>query len=991
MLSAPTREDLLDKLNRGEYSDSGGDCRLIVFNPGPARIRRAQEIIEKGEPSRGTCDIWFSTTGLLSNGGKIAYVFPGFWDQVVTETDSLSDACGLPRMDQLIADMNRTDANGVYYERRYNTKWLCKTALEKLDAAPDIYLGYSLGEWEAALFAGIIGCDINEWTENFASGWDSYEHYYPLILVDGADRELIDTWCRDIPDLYVSIDNCPSQVILTGKEPALATVAKILEDKDIIHVLIPKRTALHTPLVSDIPTEKFALFREVEIGPGYVPVWSATTLEMVPTQRQQYLDYLFAELTKTVRFREAVAKLYEEQQVRIFIQIGPGPLPDYVADTLHGKDFGAISTSVTARDGADQLRRVMALLFTEGRSVDPGFLGVTPPDRLMIDAGTAHADQPSAPPPSIASSIAAAAYSNIQSVMSLDRSMKSLQQDVISIQREMAQLFEHFSPRGIPQAPSPSRQGTRFEETLHLDFRDHPYLIDHCIIRQPEGWPIWEDMNPIVPFTMIMELFADIAMKHAPGEKLIKISNVVAYKWIEVVTPLDLAVTGEWSSQDTVRLSFEGYASAECTFADAFPTPEAQFEASIDLGKEILTPVPPEQWYGQFTFHGPQYRSLVSFEKICERGVVGTARNKGGKGSLLDSVGQLLGLFVHVTQKDNTVVFPITIKELDLYADIHDQGGTFEDTMIVTKVTDTSAAADAVVKRGGVIWCVMRGLILQRFVSTPSLWQVILDPRRDTLANEIAPGVYFYDNTLHDNMLAMLAKRYLTKPERDHYNSLASPQQRRENLISRIAVKDAVRSYLADADGTMMYPIEFSCVHDDQGRPFLQGYGAAARRVENLHISLSHKGTAAAAIVADRPVGIDLEKIEEKSTDFTHAAFTERERQLMADRGGDDGVIGAWVAKEAYAKMGGEGLQGNPKHFEITGFDADVLTVGDVAVQTAKIGDCIIGWTSPGMAAKGDRNETKRRGLRLVSICNTLGPNVVTRGQQRVTIMGEGQ
>ena len=928
MLSAPTREKLLDKLTRGEYSDSGGDYRLIVFNPDEVRIEQARSIVEKGEPNRGTYDIWFSSTSLLAGGGKIAYVFPGFWDQVVTETDSLSDVCGLPRMDQLIAQMNPTDANGVYYQRRYNTKWLCKAALEKLGVVPDMYLGYSLGEWEAALFAGIIGCDINEWTENFSSGWDSYEHYYPLILVDGADRTLIDTWCEEIPDLYVSIDNCPSQVILTGTEPALARVTKILEEQDILHVVIPQRTALHTPLVADILGDKFTIFRKVEIGEGYVPVWSSTTLETVPMQRQAYLDYLFTELTKTVRFREAVEKLYEEQNVRLFIQIGPGPLPDYVADTLHGRDFGAISTSITARGGADQFRRVMALLYIEGRDVDPAFIAAASPTRATASLPQVR--------PGGSNPVAAAAYKNIESVRSLQQSMAALQEDMASIQREIAQLFE------VSNTSHVARSGTRFEETLHLSFDDHPYLIDHSIIRQPKDWPIWEDMNPVVPFTMIIELFADIAMKHAPGEKLTRISNVVAYKWIEVVTPLDITVRGEWSSEDVVRLSFEGYASAECSFGDSFPTPDTRFET--DLGNQIMPPGAAEQWYEQFTFHGPAYRSLIEYE-VCERAVVGIAENKGGKGSLLDSVGQLLGLFVTITQQENTIVFPITLTELDLNADIHDQEGVFEDTMIVTKVTDSSAAADTVIRRNGVVWAVMRNLVLQRFVSTPSLWHVILDPRRQILATELAPGVFYYENPLHDNMLAMLTKRYLSKPERDYYDSLPSQQHKRENLISRIALKDAVRSLLADADGDMMYPIQFSCFHDDQGKPYVRGCGDAESTVDRLNVSLSHKGNIAAAIVSEKPVGIDLEKIEEKSTDFVQAAFTDAERQVLAAYGQSDGVIRFWVAKEAYSKMSGEGLRGNPKRYEVSACDGDVLFINDVPIQTAKLGDTIIGWT----------------------------------------------
>jgi hypothetical protein len=52
------------------------------------------------------------------------------------------------------------------------------------------------------------------------------------------------------------------------------------------------------------------------------------------------------------------------------------------------------------------------------------------------------------------------------------------------------------------------------------------------------------------------------------------------------------------------------------------------------------------------------------------------------------------------------------------------------------------------------------------------------------------------------------------------------------------------------------------------------------------------------------------------------------------------------VAKEACAKKAGLGLQGNPKRFEISSVDGDILTVGNEKAQTMKIGkEYIAGWT----------------------------------------------
>jgi phosphopantetheinyl transferase len=144
----------------------------------------------------------------------------------------------------------------------------------------------------------------------------------------------------------------------------------------------------------------------------------------------------------------------------------------------------------------------------------------------------------------------------------------------------------------------------------------------------------------------------------------------------------------------------------------------------------------------------------------------------------------------------------------------------------------------------------------------------------------------------------------------------------------------------------MVYPIEIFCSYDEQGRPSVRGHGRAAELIEGIHVSLAHKGNEAIAIVSDEPVGIDLERIEEKSQSFEEVAFTERERELLASLQQPEADIRFWVAKEACAKKAGTGLRGNPKRFEISAVDGDVLSIGDQKVKTIRVGkEHIAGWT----------------------------------------------
>jgi phosphopantetheinyl transferase len=536
-----------------------------------------------------------------------------------------------------------------------------------------------------------------------------------------------------------------------------------------------------------------------------------------------------------------------------------------------------------------------------------------------------------------ANPIAAASYANIR--------------NAIELQREMAQLFEAQPAAGqveaLPAEATHSRKGTKFEEKLQLSFEDHPYLIDHSIVRQPKDWDIPDDMNPVVPFSMSLELFAEITMKYAaPGEKVIKMGNVTAYRWIDLVKPLEILVKGEWIDENTLSIKFGEYIEGECTVGNEWPEPPTEFEGDIDIGEEIVKRKSASEWYDDFSFHGPQYHSSIKQRKICERGMTGTVQKTAGKGSFLDIWGQQLGLFLHITQTVDPISFPVRLKEMIMYADIFDQDGPFENTIIVNRLTGSVAATDAVIKRDGKIWSVARGYTVQRFLSTPAVWKVILNPQFDILAEEIAPDVYFYANPLQDNVIAMLAKRYLSASDKIPYEQLTTAKQRREHVISRIALKDAVRTRLAKSNGEMLYPVQFSCNHDVNGCPALSGHGHIDDEVNSLSVSLSHKDFASIAIVSDRPVGIDLEIIEEKSSDFIDVSFTKKEAELLASQNSPEAVIRFWVAKEAFAKMKGEGLKGNPKRFEVSKVDGDILTIEETQIKTVKIeNEYIAGWT----------------------------------------------
>jgi phosphopantetheinyl transferase len=485
-----------------------------------------------------------------------------------------------------------------------------------------------------------------------------------------------------------------------------------------------------------------------------------------------------------------------------------------------------------------------------------------------------------------------------------------------------------------------------FEEPIQLLFEDHPYLIDHAIVRQPKDWPYQEDLNPVVPLAMTIELLAEIAKRHDPNRKIVKMAKITAYQWIGLERPFNGTIKGTWKTPDILEVNLDGYAKAEIHLGDEWPAPPPEYEGAIDVGDEILPQLDPEETYDRFAFHGPMYHVCKTQTKIGARGMIGMGWKAEGKGSLLDGMGQQLGLFLHLTQTENTISFPVRIKEIAFYADIFDQDGIFEQSMVITRLSANSIMANMIIKREAKMWCVTHEFVCQRFKNYLPVWNVILKPQYNLLAEEIAPGLYSYTNTSEDTVLGLLGKRYLNHKEIGEVDKLDSKVRQRERVVSRIALSDAVRSFVRGDREEMLYPIEIFYSHDENGKPQVHGERNAKELLEGVHVSLAHKGLTAVAVAADKPIGIDIEVIEEKSEGFKDIAFTKREQELLASLPQPEGTIRFWVAKEACAKKAGTGIKGSPKHFEVNAVDGDVLSIGDEKVQTMLLRkEYIVGWT----------------------------------------------
>jgi malonyl CoA-acyl carrier protein transacylase len=136
-------------------------------------------------------------------------------------------------------------------------------------------------------------------------------------------------------DLAVANDNCPTQVVLSGRRENLPRAAAAAKELGLRVMDVPVTGAFHSPMMEGAVPEFAAALAKVEFRPGVVPVMSAVTA-------RPFDDYplrLAEGLTRPVRWRETLLELRRLGAGR-YLEVGPGRvLTGLVKRTLPGVEL----------------------------------------------------------------------------------------------------------------------------------------------------------------------------------------------------------------------------------------------------------------------------------------------------------------------------------------------------------------------------------------------------------------------------------------------------------------------------------------------------------------------------------------------------------------------------------------------------------------------------------------------------------------------------
>jgi acyl transferase domain-containing protein/phosphopantetheinyl transferase (holo-ACP synthase) len=928
LFAADSRDELLALLDERREATGARAHRLAIIAPTPARLARARAIVEKGRPWRGREGIWYSSEGLVTGGGKVAFVFPGLDASFEPRVDDIAERFGLPLPACTVANGIEEIGVGIIGVNR-----LLYRVLGEIGVASDVMCGHSIGEWSAMIASGMVPEDAVEALIATART-GTLEVPGVVFAAAGCGVEQAERAILGLDRIGVSHDNCPHQVILCGDEGAIDVALARLREASILCQKLPFRSGFHSPLFEGHVGPHRENFSRVPIEAPRAEIWSATSVAPYPSDVSAIRSLALEHLVRPVKFRELIDALYA-RGVRVFVQVGTGSLANFIEDTLRGRAHLAISANVKERSGLAQLERLAQALFVEG--LDPKwdrFGRVAPRDArpgavLALGAPLVRMKTP----------LAAPARPRIEGASDGSELGAAFLASMDDILRAQTEVLESFAER----ARAPRRLGPR-EATITrtLSIETFPELIDHSFFRQPVGWANVADKHPVVPMTTLLELMIDAAHALVPERKVIGAEGLRASRWLAISTPIDARITSRFDGEARVAVTIDGYCEGTIVLGERYPTPPG---ADVEpLAGGVPAPHTARELYGdRWMFHGPAFQGIAHMGMVGDDAIRGTIEAGTARGALLDNAGQLFGYWVMIKNDTNRMAMPVMLDRVRFYGPPPSAGEHLDCTVRVRRHGEREVIADISLARGGAVWAAIEGWEDRRFDTDARLWAVMRYPEKNPLAEPRPEGfTLFADKYRSAPTRDQLARRFLGEEERAQYEKLG-PRNQRAWLSGRIAAKDAVRDFLWNKGYSAMFPVEIAIHNDASGKPIVRSSGVTL----DLRISIAHKEDIAVAIVAEgRDVGIDVEKIEPRSDGFIELSFREEELKILGSGDRDEWLTRMWAAKEAVAKAKGTGLVGDPRRFAIRDRVHERLLVDATWVETRRYGDFVIGWTS---------------------------------------------
>ena len=246
--------------------------------------------------------------------------------------------------------------------------------LSSFGIKPDVVMGHSLGEYAAAVAAGIFDF------ENGLKAVCTRGKVMSEIKVEdnGKMASIAAPVERVEPELarisgYVAVanKNCPTQTVIAGASKSIDDAIKMFTDMGVQAVQIPVSHAFHSAIVQPAMPQYRAFLDTLTFHAPTMPITTNVTAEFYPSDPEKIKDLMVTQISHSVEWIKQLQTTYDSG-VRLFVECGPKRVLSALAsNTLADKkDIKVLASNHPKKGGIVEFNDLFANLISSGIHID---------------------------------------------------------------------------------------------------------------------------------------------------------------------------------------------------------------------------------------------------------------------------------------------------------------------------------------------------------------------------------------------------------------------------------------------------------------------------------------------------------------------------------------------------------------------------------------------------------------------------------------------